>query len=283
MRFIDLSKLSLPCGWEHKVEQAQQYVRTIQGDRDRAKEINKQSAIWRELKPCLEELSHKKCWYCESRQIRSDMNVDHYRPKNRVNKIDCQNHPGYWWLSFDWHNFRYCCTYCNSRRKDSKTGQTRGKADRFPLGDETKRCYIPEEFITEEQPILLDPTDVADPTLLWFDEDGTAQPRYSTDQASWLNVRAKESIEIYHLNHTDLKESRQVLCNMCKEKVKEADQVWAEYRHGAEVGTTKFKQIVEELLRWLAISSEYTAAAQSTLMGLRSDDRPWLDELLTRT
>lgn len=51
------------------------------------------------LADILSNRSHKKCWYCECVQSRSDMAVDHFRPKNRVE--ECKGHPGYYWLAFD--------------------------------------------------------------------------------------------------------------------------------------------------------------------------------------
>ena len=101
-------------------------------------------------------LSDDKCWYCESKQIRLDRHVDHYRPKNSV--AECADHPGYWWLAFRSYNYRYSCTYCNSRRVDQRSGQAGGKADHFPLRDESRRAFSPDDPIDDEQPTLLDPT-----------------------------------------------------------------------------------------------------------------------------
>ncbi len=207
------------------------------------------------------------------------MQVDHFRPKNRVSEEDCGNHHGYWWLAFDWRNFRFCCTYCNSRREDLTTGTMGGKADRFPLRDETKRCRTPEDLISDEQPVLLDSTVRADPALLWFDEDGTARPN-TNDEKSWPYRRAKESIEIYHLNHTGLKEARLEVSRDCQRMVGEGDEAWKEYSQGSPVAEEKFKQAVEFLGERLTDNAEYSAAARSTVMGLRSGDRPWLDTLL---
>ena len=61
-------------------------------------------------------------------------------------------------------------------RRDDETDMTGGKADRFPLRDEAKRCWTPADLLSEEQPVLLDPTVRTDPGLLWFDEDGSARP-----------------------------------------------------------------------------------------------------------
>ena len=278
MRFIDLRKLKLPEGWEERARKAREDI-VILAEDARASGINARRAVWSDLKELLGNLSFKKCWYCEARQERSDMQVDHFRPKNRVSEEGCDNHPGYWWLAFAWQNFRFCCTYCNSRREDPKTGTKGGKADRFPLREEAQRCRTPEDIISDEQPVLLDPTVRADPALLWFDEDGTARPN-SGDEKSWPYRRAKESIEIYHLNHSGIKEARLAVSRECRRMIGEGDEAWKEYSRGSSVAEEKFRRAVESLGERLAETTEYSAAARSTIMGLRSEDRPWLDALL---
>ena len=278
MRFVDLMKLEFPPEWKARAQQAQQEVASLNKNR-RAAAINNRRQIWTDLKPYLEKLAHKKCWYCESKQIRSDKDIDHFRPKNRVDEKDSKNHPGYWWLAFDWRNFRYSCTHCNRPRMDSTSGTTGGKGSRFPLHDETKRCRTPQDLLSDEQPVLLDPTEEADPGFLWFDKDGTARPT-SKDPASWLYQRAKESIEIYHLNHTDLKEVRQSVCSDCTQIVRNGDDVLREYERGSLVAQTKFRETLKDLKKRLASNAEYSAAARATVMGLRGENHPWLDALL---
>ena len=148
MRYVDLSLLMMPTGWNQRAQTAQQAIA-------KGEDPNDHSSVWRELKPGLATLLHYKCWYCESPVDRSDNAVDHFRPKNRVRDTD-RLHTGYRWLAFDKGNFRYACTYCNSRRKDVEGGTTGGKADHFPLIDEFQRVYAVGP-VDQEQPLLLDP------------------------------------------------------------------------------------------------------------------------------
>ncbi|HWO33074.1 MAG TPA: hypothetical protein VNO32_30120, partial [Candidatus Acidoferrum sp.] len=97
----------------------------------RHKAINARSSVWRSAEQALRLASHGKCWYCESSQDRSDKPVDHFRPKNKV--FEAEGHPGYWWLAFDWTNYRYSCTYCNSKRRDIEGRTEGGKHDHFPI------------------------------------------------------------------------------------------------------------------------------------------------------
>src|SRR5215472_15041330 len=116
MRYIDISELArkLPNGWQERAGEVLNSVRALAYDQ-RAAAINQHGDVWSNLKQPLQELSFNKCWYCESIEIRSDNAVDHYRPKSRVNGEP--QHHGYWWLAFDWKNYRFSCTFCNSLRK----------------------------------------------------------------------------------------------------------------------------------------------------------------------
>jgi hypothetical protein len=103
MRYIDNSKLLLEKDWVKLSQGALKEARKKRDSKERSKFINKKSKIWKSLKPKLEELSHSKCWYCESRERRSDRAVDHYRPKSSVRNTE---HGGYWWMAFRADNFR---------------------------------------------------------------------------------------------------------------------------------------------------------------------------------
>ena len=157
MRYIDSTRLRLPDGWLERAAAAKIAVENGANPDDYAR-------IWRELKDGLANLFNDKCWYCEVSVPRSDNAVDHFRPKGRVR--DAENeHRGYRWLAFEQSNFRYACTFCNSRRKDIEGDTAGGKADRFPLLDEARRVYEPGA-VTGERPILVDPCEVGDWRLL---------------------------------------------------------------------------------------------------------------------
>ncbi len=91
-------------------------------------------SINRIYKKTLSEEFHGKCAYCDRRlttQLEGD--VEHIRPKNRVcdehgtqirsARYPDRDHPGYWWLAYDWENLVISCKECN----------TRFKRDKFPV------------------------------------------------------------------------------------------------------------------------------------------------------
>ncbi|MEQ9566880.1 MAG: hypothetical protein RLN85_13900, partial [Pseudomonadales bacterium] len=111
MRWIDQDKIQLPEGWLDKAAEAK---RKVLDDGTKQEDL---SDVWRCLKDALAALSDKRCWICEAPATRSDNAVDHFRPKNRVAEAT-KKHAGYKWLAFEVSNFRYACTFCNSKRID---------------------------------------------------------------------------------------------------------------------------------------------------------------------
>ena len=190
MRYVNISLLRTPNGWAERARAAAEAV--AQGEHP-----NDYAGVWRALKCRLAKLLHDKCWYCECSVSRSDNAVDHFRPKGRVSDAQ-RTHNGYRWLAFDQTNFRYACTYCNSKRKDVEGGKTRGKGDRFPLMDESKRVYDAGP-VDGEEPILLDPCVYNDWRLLGCQKENGNSCAASMDEME--RRRADDSIEIYHLNY----------------------------------------------------------------------------------
>jgi len=264
MRYISLKdvQVSIPPDWIGRAEKALEAVAKLKLKPEaRAKAINARSDVWSELKPKLEKISFGKCWYCESREIRSDKAVDHFRPKNRV--AESKNGSGYWWLAFDWSNYRYSCTYCNSRRTSEETAG--GKGDRFPLLDETKRGQ-PQATMDDlrklEQPKLLDPTDLTDVGLLTFDPKSGA-PVVSVDPKKnrIAQARVQESIAAYHLDEEALQKRRFAMMIEVKDRLLQADKM--------EEDSAEQKVELDYLIRAADPRAEYSAAVRAMLRSLR--------------
>lgn len=119
-----------------------------------------------DVKQALQDIYKGKCAYCE-RFAGTDLEVEHYRPKNSVSLEDLPKKSkagdyGYYWLRVEWSNLLYACHECN------KVG---AKGTRFPLEDTKNRIKIPQfdsktglptnTHITDldaiEKPLLLNP------------------------------------------------------------------------------------------------------------------------------
>jgi hypothetical protein len=151
--FINMDAVEIPDEWLRQAAAAGRLLRDAPDDSARKRVLRTKGGLWAKLAPTLAKVSHDKCWYCEVKQERSDMPVDHYRPKGQVS--DARSHLGYWWLAFRVDNFRFSCTYCNSRRVDVEGGTSGGKQAQFPLIDDSKRAIMPNDPLRLEEPLLL--------------------------------------------------------------------------------------------------------------------------------
>jgi hypothetical protein len=170
--------------------------------------IDRNSALWGELKEWLLRLSHGKCWFSEAKDCFSHWDVEHYRPKKSAKDEDGTAHDGYWWLAFDWNNFRICGNAGN-----------RKKGAYFPLRDGCVRSP-PFGDLRFEQPTLLDPVDDDDPVLLFFNLEGRAVPApHVTDD--WERARVTCSIDRYNLDFPPLMNGRKTVWGECWNRLQE--------------------------------------------------------------
>ena len=269
MRYIDISRLRLPDGWPELAADAKQAV--ANGDRP-----EDHSNVWTALKHNLAELfPEEKCWYCETISTRDDNAVDHFRPKNRVKEAQ-QPHNGYRWLAFDYHNFRYSCTFCNSRRVNVIGDTAGGKADCFPLMDENQRVYV-EGPCDCEQPALLDPCNIRDWRLLGCKHEN-GNPCAASDNTDEIK-RAEISIDIYHLHHSPTCNARhKVIVNLM------ADVDEAKRRYLAMTGDQEsqrdFQRAASKVARAIARDAPFSGDMHFLLRSQRASEHPWIQELL---
>ena len=211
MRYVDTSGLSAPPAWIEKARKVEEKIQACIAD-GTAFEFR---SLWTEdeMRGPLVQLLGPKCWYCETLIQRTDVQIDHFRPKSEVSGEP--GHPGYWWLAYEVTNYRVICKHCNSggaRYNDVPEGLA--KSSRFPLLAGT-RATKPGDDLTVEQPVLLDPVRSGDPDLLGFDAAGFARRRsgasYSQAEKKRGLCRADETIRILALNATQITEQRREL------------------------------------------------------------------------
>jgi len=238
-------------------------------------EIRRHSGLWGELKPLLEELSFGKCWYCESDEKRSHLAVDHFRPKGAVAELN--THPGYWWLAFSYDNYRFACTYCNSPLRGEEAGETLGKGTHFPLIDETRRAFRPQDT-NQESPCLLDPVLAFDPPLLWFMNDGQATPLYAAEKSPLWFQRADTSIRVYNLNQAKLADARSLVALEIKHQVQRGEKYLDDATAGAPAALDHFQEVFRIVGNLIGPEAEYSAAARAFLATYR--DKEWVVQAL---
>ncbi|MCB9136072.1 MAG: hypothetical protein H6636_11635 [Anaerolineales bacterium] len=158
-----------------------------------------------QVRMALEALFYNKCAYCESEIRNDEWDIEHYRPKGRV--AERADHPGYFWLAYQWTNLYPSCKFCNQHRKEKLTwgdltrAEAGGKADQFPIVDENNRAMTPTDDISLELPLLLDPCADHPEAYLRFDPLGQIHSLQD-------NERGKATIEICFLNRRRLRALR---------------------------------------------------------------------------
>jgi len=301
MRFVDIDQLELPDGWQARAnralnelcgEIANAETAALAAGQDPATarkaaitkglNVGARKKIWRDLDPKLAVLTKNKCWYSESRNPTADKNVDHFRPKSRVEEDP--THEGYWWLAFRWQNYRYSSQWCNQRRVDDISGTEGGKWDHFPLRSGGFRARQEGDDIELEEPDLLDPIDPDDWKLLTFRPDGHPTPakQFGTREYD----RAATSIQIYHLHCKELVTERRAVAGMVQRVVQDLERLRLQIT-GLKLRVL-YKSREVELLRAIHPDAEYSAAAlayaRAEIYKLelgRQVKRDWLEEILS--
>lgn len=209
MIHINMDGKTPPDEWIKKAKAITKQLNEAASIEERHEIIDRNRAIWGELKQWLLDLSYNKCWYTEARNDSSHFEVEHFRPKKWPNSTD-DNFEGYWWLAFEWTNYRVCGSAPN-----------RKKGAFFPLHKDSRRASGEKQHLVDDEIFcLLDPTDPNDPLILSFDDNGDAIPMPGID--GWDKERAQLSIERYGLNNlSQLGEGRRKIWQECRAIIEE--------------------------------------------------------------
>ena len=188
--------------WDAWLAKSQQLVAELAaldaaGKRDeRNALIDDNGAHWGALKEWLLALSNGTCWFSEVRELYSHYDVEHFRPKKEAKALDGSERDGYWWLAFDYMNFRACGNVGN-----------RKKGGWFPLKQGSLCSTHAVQCEESEARYLLDPIDDDDVSLIAFDEEGKVVP--VPGASNWEQERVNETVKRLKLNeHVPLAEAR---------------------------------------------------------------------------
>lgn len=298
MRYVDIDELDFSSDWESRAQNALDELRKEIQNAELAAQLsgedvalarkkaikdglNKTSRqkIWKDLSDNLGKLTEYKCWYSESRNSGSDKDVDHFRPKGSV--AEDPTHEGYWWLAFDWKNYRYSCQWCNQRRVDAIHSTDGGKWDHFPLGEGSYRAKTEiDDYENEDDVELLDPTHPHEWKLLTFRPDG--QPIPAKPKGTREHDRAKASIFFYHLDRHEFVRDRKELFRRIQRMIERMETLRIQFLNLKEKKLERlYIEDQKELLRLITKKAEYSAAALAYAQAEGSkESREWLKEVL---
>lgn len=242
---------------------------------------------WKELYKTLSELSGHKCWYSESPENSSEWEIEHYRPKAQSKDESgvVIRDDGYWWLSYHWKNFRLAGSLVNKLRKDRfQNGvEVYGKGNYFPL-NQNSLIAQPDDLICNcESPLLIDPINPNDVTLISFDSNGDVYPTYSEEENSINNRKAILSIKFYGLDHTPIQRSRCKIWQKC-ETIVEATNNYIKYHNPTQLQiNSKISECYAELVNLTKKTEPYTMVAKCFIKekSKDKDNYPWLENINT--
>lgn len=146
---------------------------------------------------------YHKCCYCEHRIMKAFHDVEHYRPKARVDRRPgCGLTHGYWWLAFSWDNLLYACPGCNRS----------GKNDRFPMEHGAVSLEAESFPPGGELPLLIDPASGVNPVehveFVQQSVGPTGSPKYWWARPRNGSRFGNMTIDVCDLNRSELREIR---------------------------------------------------------------------------
>lgn len=222
------------------------------GKRDeRNKLIDDNSGHWGQLKLWLEALSGGKCWFSEARELYSHYDVEHFRPKKEAKALDATVRDGYWWLAFDYMNFRLCGNVGN-----------RKKGGWFPLKEGSHCSTYGSQSEEMETVYLLDPIDIEDVKLLAFDEEGKAIAHPGA--SDWEKQRVIETVRRLKLNeHAPLADERRKVWTKVSRLIGEYQWAIGRCSTGENaVARAKAKEVAKQVHEMTRTTAELSAVAR---------------------
>ena len=228
--------------------------------------IDKNKPHWDQLKPWLLALSGGKCWFSEVRELFSHYDVEHFRPKKQAKQLDDSERDGYWWLAFDYMNFRICGNVGN-----------RKKGGWFPLHEGSLVSTYAAQIEESESQYLLDPIDDDDVSLIAFDEEGKVIP--IPNASNWQKARVNETVRRLKLNeHVPLAEERRKVWQKVDGLIEDFHRVKARCAGGNNPGAKEKLRAIRDSIREMTNpTAELSSVARWCLL-LRND--PQLSRLV---
>jgi uncharacterized protein (TIGR02646 family) len=283
MIFIDPEEIeqSTPGELKQRLLEATAELRALP-EEERAAYIRRKDSLWKDVRPYLAAVTGRahsqhdfKCWYCEEKAARFTYHVDHFRPKGRVKDKGRDPEPGYWWLAFDYRNYRLSCEFCNSPHTDEDDEETRGKWDQFPLSEGSTRADGPNANTDDEIRLLIDPSRSSEVIHLTFDDEGRTRPLH---EEGYLYDMADRTINVLNLNHQRIVDARRQIRENCLRLVRDGDEEYEKWRRGGSpAAASAFRRVCEQIREMVQPWSEFSAMARACFRGTGKE---WLLPLL---
>ena len=221
-----------PESWNIKAKAAIEKLRAATNDAERTQVIKANEKLWRksEIRDWLLKQFNNKCWYTEAYDSVSSIHVDHYRPKGRVKDLAGNKFEGYWWLAFDWKNYRICGELLNVK-----------KGDIFILSNGVKANSEGTIPLDLESPVLIDPTTDQTRLVTYEREDNACLAVPVADATEAEKDQVEKTIDILGLNRLNkLNQKRAERWDSCLMEI-------AEYKGARESSSQPLKVLYQAL------------------------------------
>lgn len=263
MRYIDLSLIDPKDpevkAWIIKAKRRQKTLESKPTHDTRADYLAKAN-FWTEFKPILQRYFGNNCWYSECALDGSFGDVDHFRPKNRSTdeKGNTILPDGYWWLTYDYLNYRLSCEKCNRKFGEG------GKNDCFPLEPETIPAVKP---FANDSNTLLDPCCADDVNLIDSDETGEIKALSSNP----VDIRRVEiSKKVYNLSLFNAR--RKEIRSRCKVALDLFETLYTATPENLSVAMIMIHDLVKTETAYSSFAKRYILQ--------KIDDKPFKDIIL---
>ena len=209
-----------------------------------------------------------KCAYCEQKIIGDQRgDIEHFRPKaaivqnnNKPIKFEIdgniKNHPGYYWLVYDWKNLLPSCILCNQLSAEKGETPRLGKGNQFPVRGFRAKKEGEENL---EEPLLLYPAFDKPEDHIEVDNLGVFKPKNDSD-------RGKVCIEIFGLNYRDLPNDRKKKYDDVKLKMR-----CLAHAAAADANSDETRKFLEEISEIKKGCDEFTLAARKAIKDSSAD------------
>jgi len=247
--------------WLSKARELTEALENEPDPEERKKLIEKNKDHWGRLKEWLLRFSKGKCWYSEAKDCVQYWEVEHFRPKNAAKGEDGnETHGGYYWLAFDWRNYRIAGQVIN-----------RKKGAYFPLKPASYVADQPGKPCEDELPCLLDPTDESDCRLIFVDETGKVVPKPGAND--WERHRVEISRERYNLNYQTLLDSRKTLWQTCHASINEYLNLMKDHNEtGSVTKRAKAGEVLKRLRSYVRSDAPFSMVAASCVVASGEQD-----------
>ena len=275
MRYINLNLMIGDPNAAPAIQAAEEAYAEIRAEPDPARRqalIERYRGRWVAFRAHFERVYGEKCWYTECVNPGTDDDIDHYRPKGRIDED--RGHGGYWWEALNWRNFRLSCHRANRLRENPDTGDTHGKGDHFPLLNPEQRWRDPDAACNE-RPMLFDPVSAADAAFLTFDINGKValSPRFGNDEVA--KRRFEASRMHLHLEWPSIRRQRQMLYTEITRRVDDGNAAAVGVERGEPGARDQLNRVVGSLIDMTQPHQPYSRAAQAYIRHHRF--RAWVE------